>query len=137
MRKCDVKKLIDLKGILELAKDKDINKYLSNLANCRKVLRDIESSIDKKITNIHSQYYFCNKCNNAIKKSTAKYLYRTEIRDTLVYSDPGYGDNRYADCEFTIKYIKCPKCGNELTIDNIKGDLIPGTERDKYGNIYN
>jgi len=138
MKKSDIKKTLNITSLMQQAKNKDVNAELEDLARIENVLEDLGRKVNLRIQALTKDLNFCPYCKKYFHLDPARCYWNERVEQRIAYWDSGYGDDdRYVDSKVYYKKIDCPFCGKSQTVDKMIGDDIPGTERDKYGKVYN
>lgn len=115
MNKNDIKAYIKSQIIGKTPK-----KQLETLNKLEKFFIDYIKSLKVKIVD---KYYECPACHTYFEKNKIKKQQEEKlIKNCLVYTDCGYGDDdKFADRKYRVTFCNCPKCGQryELTKDCI------------------
>ena len=127
------------KEILNSIKNKEVAIELDDLERLSKVLISLNMKIGKRMSSIKEGKTCCPKCGHYFVPDPKKQYASTHIENRTSYIDSGYGeDDRHADFEVTDIFQLCPKCQKPV---KIKGDFyvskVPGTDRNKWGDVYN
>ena len=134
--KTEIKK--QFQNFLKSLKDEDVNVEVYNLKLVKECLHDFSFQLEGRKDKIVKKYHYCKNCFKYVK--TKKSTFRVSSSTTIVqtYCDAGYGDDdRYANQLVYKTYASCPRCGKDILIKIDYGDIIPGTEMNKYGVCYN
>lgn len=148
MNKSEIKKLLSepFNNIIKSIKSNDINMELKGLDDLKSALNDLsnniekrkESALSKKDKNGNLIWHKCSYCKKYFKLNT-KDIFKTEsVHCISTHWDAGYGDDdRYADAVYVHTKTHCTLCKKEITLDDKYSYTIPGTERDRWGRVYN
>lgn len=136
MTKTEIKK--QFSDFLKTLKDEDVNVEVFNLKLVGECLHDFSTRLEDRKYRITKNYHYCNNCSKYVKTKKSTFRVSSSLAIVQTYSDSGYGDDdRYADQVVYKTYAPCPNCGKDILIKTDYGEIIPGTERDKYGTCYN
>ena len=127
------------KEILNSIKNEDVAIELEDLERLSKAVVSLNMKVGKRMSSIKQGKTCCPKCNHYFKPDPKKQYANTHIENRTSYTDAGYGeDDRYADYEITDLYQLCPNCQKPVKIkDQWDINKIPGTERDRWGQVWN
>lgn len=104
-----------------------VGKRLELIKKFRTALYEEEDKLKKN-------NYHCISCDAYFARNEAHFKSTHEtVKGECVFRDAGYGDDdRFADCQYIVLYITCPKCGKK--IETARHRISYSNERDRWGN---
>lgn len=143
-----MKKLLNMpfNDILKTIKSNDLNVELKGLDDLKTVLNGLSNNIEKRKESALSKkdkkgnliWRKCSHCKKYFKVNTKDIFKTNSVRLINTYTDTGYGDDdRYADAVYIQIKSHCPLCKKEVTLDDKYSHTLPGTERDRWGKVWN
>lgn len=138
MKKNDIKKMLNLNEIFLQLKDPDRNVEIANINRLVELFHEgLGKCVDRKHA-LTKNLETCPHCHKYFKRNKKTDHSVNIIKSVQTYCDSGYGeDDRWAQANFTQIRTVCPYCKEDVVVSEWQGDLIPHTEHDKYGTIYN
>lgn len=139
MKKTEIKKMLNTYDIFRRIQNKDVNTELQDLERLEDCVNEISAKIEQRKHQIKKDRVCCSSCKLYFKPNPKKWYKQERIENRTSYTDAGYGDDdRYADYKITSYYELCPKCQKPVCVRSDDwAEKIPGTERDRWGRVYN
>lgn len=138
MKKNEIKKMLNLNEVFLRLRDSDKNIEIANIDRLVELLYEgLRKCVIRKNT-LTKDLSMCPHCHKYFKRDKKTDHSVNVIKSVQTYSDSGYGeDDRWAQANFLQIRTVCPYCKKDIVVSEWQGDLIPHTECDKYGTIYN
>lgn len=147
MNKQDMKKAMKapFSELIRSIKNPDINIELKSLNDLQSVCEGLEYLVEQRKKALIEKtvkgnliYHKCGHCKKYFKLNPKDCYQTQEVHNISTYTDAGYGDDdRYANAVYNITKVKCPLCKKEVTLENKYSYTVPGTERDRWGRVWN
>lgn len=99
------------------------------------LIKKYKTALFEEEFNLKKDNYHCISCGTYFARNEAHFESTNEtVKGECVFRDAGYGDDdRFADCEYVVLRVVCPKCGKKK--ETARHRLKYMNERDRWGNL--